>query len=434
MHLILRVARGAAALVAFVALTACDNEIPTATGSDLFPGGLTPTTLQAEFGGADLLLRQEVYAGFGDPRFAPFMIVANAFDGIFDSHPIFRLTVPDSVTYSVAGASRRDEIASFREARVVFVVDSLAAFPELTTRLLLWELAQPWDSSTVTWELASDGEGGAVPWATAGGTRGTLLSDDFWIPESTTESDTISLALDSATVARAREPDHPGFMVTSDRAGSRLKISSLSFEAGAVPAGAQDTTVEVSSTEGARQFIFNPEQDEAPDALESGGFRGDRSILVIDLDQEVEACPEGGGACTVVPLRSVTLNRAQLVLQPVFVPGYRPLADPTVQFRRVAEPDLGRFAPLGSVIATDTIDAGAFAPGTAREFTIDVTAILLQRLGEQRRAVAQNQPVVSELTFAILTSHAVPDLGLLRFQRSPRLRVLYTLPLNPGLP
>ena len=434
MHLIRRASRGAAAIAAFVAFTACDNEIPTATGSDLFPDELSPTTLQAEFGGADLLLREEVYAGFGDPRFAPFMIVANSFDGIFDSHPIFRLNVPDSVTYSVAGAAQRDEIASYREARVVFVVDSLAAVPQLTTRLLLWELGQPWDSATVTWELASSGEGGPVPWTTPGGTRGTLVSDDFWIPESSTESDTISLALDSATVARVRAPDHPGFIVTSDRAGSRLKISSLSFVGDAVPAGAQDTTVEVSSSEGARQFVFNPPQDEVPDALESGGFRGDRSILVIDLDQEVEACPEGGGACTVLPLRNVTLNRAQFVLEPMYVPGHRPLADPTLQFRLVSEPDLGRFAPLGSVIANDTIDAGAFAPGTDREYVIDMTATLLQRLGDQRRAVAEGRPIVSELSFAILTSHAVPDLGLLRFQRSPRLRVLYTLPLNPGLP
>lgn len=434
MHLIRRVAHGAAALLATVALTACDNEIPTATGSDLFPDGLSPTTLQAEFGGGDLLLRQEVYAGFGDPRFAPFMIVANAFDGILDSHPIFRLTVPDSVTYSVAGAARRDEIAAFRDARVVFVVDSLAAVPVATTRLLLWELAQPWDSASVTWDLASDAEGAAVPWTTPGGTRGTLISDDFWIPESTTESDTLSMALDSATVARVREPGHPGFMVTSDRTGSRLKISSLSFVAEAVPAGAQDTTVEVSSSEGPRQFLFNPAQDDAPDALETGGFRGDRSILVVDLDQDVEACPESGGACTVLPLRNVTLNRAQLVLEPLYVPGHRPLADPTLQLRRVAEPDLGRFAPLGSLIATDTINASAFAPDTDREYTIDVTATLLQRLGEQRRDVAEDRPVVSELSFAILTSHAVPDLGLLRFQRSPRLRVLYTLPLNPGLP
>lgn len=434
MHLIRRVARGAAACAAFIALAACENEIPTATGSDLFPDGLSPTTVQVEFGGAGLLLREEVYAGFGDPRFAPFMLVANDFDGILDAHPIFRVPVPDSVSYSVSGAARREEIQTYRGARFVLEVDSLASAPAQTSRILLWELAQPWDSATVTWENASEGDEGVVPWTTPGGTLGTLISDDFWIPESPTQGDTLRLALDSATVARMREPGHPGFALTTERVGSRLKISSLSFVANAVPAGMPDTTVEVTAEDGPRQFLFTPQQEEVPNVLESGGFRGDRSILTIDLDQEVEACPEAGGPCTILPLRNVTVNRAQIVLEPLHVPGFRPLVDPTVQLRRVAEPELGRYAPLGSVIATDTIRATAFAPGTDREFMLDVTGTLLQRLALQRAAIADNEPYDPELHFAILTTHAVPDLGLLRFQRSPRLRVLYTLPLNPALP
>ena len=434
MHLIRRVARGVAACAAFTALAACDNEIPTATGSDLFPDGLSPTTLQIEFGGAELLLREEVYAGFGDPRFAPFMLLANRFDGILDAHPIFRVPVPDTVTYSVAGVSRREEIQTFRDAQIVLLVDSLASAPAQTNRILLWELAQPWDSATVTWENASDGEAGAVPWTTPGGALGALVSDDFWIPESPTQGDTVSLSLDSATVARMREPGHPGFALTTERVGSRLKISSLTFVADAVPAGTPDTTVEVTSENGPRQFIFSPQQDAVPGVLESGGFRGDRSILEIDLDQEVEACPEEGGVCSVLPLRNVTVNRAQIVLEPLYVPGHRPLADPTVQLRRIAEPELGRFAPLGSVLTSDTISASAFAPDTDREVTLDVTATLLQRLAQQRGAIAEGEPYDPKLSFAILTSHAVADLGLLRFQRSPRLRVLYTLPLNPGLP
>ena len=52
MQVLRRAARGAAAVLAATALAACDNEVPTATGSDLFPGGESPTTLIVDFSDA----------------------------------------------------------------------------------------------------------------------------------------------------------------------------------------------------------------------------------------------------------------------------------------------------------------------------------------------------------------------------------------------
>ena len=122
-------------LLATAALAACDNEIPTANGSDLFPGGEVPTTLLVEVTGADLILREEVHEGFGDPRRAPFLIVANDFDGAFDAHTVARFAdIPDSVTYT-SGTSRREEISAYQGGRVLTHVDSLATFPRSTATL-----------------------------------------------------------------------------------------------------------------------------------------------------------------------------------------------------------------------------------------------------------------------------------------------------------
>lgn len=435
-QLIRRAATAVAAVAMLGAMGACEDEIPTATGYDLFPGGASPTTVVTEFGGADLLLRQEVYEGFGNPRLTPFLVVANDFDDELDANSLVRFTeFPDSVTYGVAGSSRRDSIASYAGGRLLVEVDSLASHPVATTRLLVYELTQGWDSTSVSWDHAVDRPGEQVPWTTAGGSVGTLLDADFWFPGDTASRDTVTLELDSAAVSRLRSEGHPGLLITTDQPGTRLKLSGFTFEGDARPAGDADTLVQVRTMEGPQSFVYTPDEPENPDVLASGGLTGSRSVLILDLEQEVEACPEGGGECTSMPLSEVTLNRAQLVLQALPVPGgHRPLATPSVQLRQVAEPELGRYAPLGAALAQDTITPAAFSEEGGGEFTLDLTSALLRYRAEKARAESEGGTVDPELGFAILTTYQVPDIGLLWFDRSPRLRVVYTLPLNPSLP
>jgi hypothetical protein len=426
MQPIRRALRGFAAVMASAALGACENEIPTATGPDLFPGGVSPTTLVAEFTGTDLILRQEAHAGFGDPRLTPFLIVADRFEEDLSANAIARFRgFPDSISYVSSGATVRDEVGSFVGGRVLVEVDRRASQPVETSRLFLRELTQPWDSASVTWTHAVDRPGEQVPWAQPGAANGPFLAENFWFPSDTATHDTVVWHLDSLTVDRLRQEDHPGVLVTLDRLGARLKLSGLTVALDVRPAGNPDTVVEFRTMEGAQTFIYTPAEPEDAAVLNSGGLRGNRSILTLDLEQEVEACPAGGGACTLLPLSEVTLNRAQLVFDPVPVPGgHRPLVAPRVQLRRIAEPELGRFAPLGTVVASDTISGSAFTEGSDREFALDMTNAVLQYIAEGE----------DEVSLGVLTAFEVPDLGLVWFERSPRLRVIYTLPLNPVLP
>lgn len=436
MQLIHRARRGAAALLAIAAVAGCENEIPTASGPGLFPGEITPTTLVTEYAGDGFLVDQEAFAGFGDPRLTPFLILAHQFDGVFEAHPIVRFsTLPDSVSYTLDDLPRRHEIESFTGGRLLVPVDSLASFPRQSTRIDLFELAQPWDSATVSWEYAVNTPEEQVAWTTPGGSRGRFLDEEFWLPGNETQQDTVVLNLDSLTVHQISTGEHPGFLLTTDRPGTRVKLSGLTLVVDARPAADVDTIIEVRTMEAVQQFLYTAPPERTDEVLVSGGLEGDRSMFTIDLDQDVEACPEDGGACQIVPLRNVTLNRAQLILHPVEVPlGHRPIATPTVQLRAVAEPELGRYAPLGSIIATDTITPSAFAPGTDREFALDISNTVLQRLALQRAAIRDGEEIDMRITFALLTTYQVPDLGLLHFRRSPRMRVIYTLPLDPSLP
>src|SRR5690606_11267976 len=112
-----------------------------------------------------------------------------------------------------------------------------------------------------------------------------------------------------------------------------------------------------------------------------------------------------------------------------------------VQLRRIAEPELGRFAPLGTVAASDTNTPAAFTSGDDREVTLDLTSALLSYFADRARRVREAEEAgvpadlgPAEMSFALMTDFATADLGLLWFRRSPRLRVVYTLPLNPTLP
>src|SRR5690606_38138198 len=152
----------------------------------------------------------------------------NNFDGVLDAHPIARFEgIPDSVSYTSSTGATRAEISAYAGGRVLVHVDTLVSFPTAPTAFLLWELTQPWDSTTVTWENAVDRPGEQVPWTTPGGARGELLATRQWAPGDTVTQDTVVWELDSLAVARLRNEDHPGVMVTIDRSEARFKLSGL---------------------------------------------------------------------------------------------------------------------------------------------------------------------------------------------------------------
>jgi hypothetical protein len=157
-----------------------------------------------------------------------------------------------------------------------------------------------------------------------------------------------------------------------------------------------------------------------------GGPTGERTVLGVNLDQQVPTCADAGTpGCTTMPLRDVMINNASLVLQPIRAPGgLRPLRPANLRVRRVLEPSLGRVAPLGELLYADTLSAASFAGANPDPVSIDLTVPVTTFVDQG----------IDVLTFALIAEPEGTQFGYLVFSDRPRMRIVYTIPLRPTFP
>lgn len=409
-----------------VALAGCENQLPTLTGENSFPGGRVPVTIEASVPAAQFVRRDTVLEGFGGSP--TFLLVANSFDGALNAHTLARFGgFPESVTYTAAGATRTESSFTYGPGRVVARVDSTASRPRREIALQLLPITQAWDSSAVSWENAVNRPGAVVPWRTRGGTTGAVAATGSWVPGDTTRRDSVVWQIDSLTVARLARGEIQGLLVRSAVPGSRLEISRLSMSFAVRPAGRPDTAIAFQVVQGAQTFIVTPDPPAGPGSLRVGGLSGARSVLQLDLTQKVSSCRPGqtGAGCSLVDLKDVTLNNVSLVLEPVTVPaGYRPLSLVTLATRRILEPDLGRLSPLGDVLSSREVPAASFAPASLTPVIVDLTATVVEALRTRK----------TTLDLALVADVGQLHFGTVWFGTAPKLRVLYTIVTRPELP
>jgi hypothetical protein len=333
---------------------------------------------------------------------------------------------PEAITYTVNGALTTEQNFTYEGGQVVTSVIATSS-AATTTQLRLWELAEPWDTAGVSWTVAS-GRTSPTQWATPGGTRGAMLAQSVWAPGDTTAAaDSVKFTVDAAAVARMKAPGFNGLVITSETAGSRVTLSRVMLQTSVRPAAHPDTTIALTVVGGPQTFIYSPEAQNVAGTIRVGGVTGDRAVLGIDLRQQVPGClnPATTPNCPTVALRDVTINRASLLLSPIRTPGgLRPLLTPTMRIRRVVEPELGRFAPLGQLLFADSVPAASFASPGAAPVSIDLTGPFL----------LFNATQVEQLSLALLTEPEGGNFGYLYFTDRPRLRIVYTLPLRPSFP
>jgi hypothetical protein len=416
---------GMAAALSLSLLAGCTDDLPTAGGTDRFPDGLAPTTIEVLFTAADVLIGEAaVYDNFADPRTTSYLLAAEDFDGELDAHVLARFPhFPDSVMYSVGGTVRTDSLFEYVSGEMTTVVNPAASSAEGGATLRLWAVEQAWDSSQVTWQNAADGQ----PWTMPGGTRGALLAEAVWTPGDTIQADTVIWQLDSLAVRTMAAEGAQGVMITSETPDTRLQLRYLELRPRVRPESAQDTTLAVAVGSTAQTFVFSPEPPVGSDVYRLGGITGARTVLRLDLVRNVPGCPGAGTfGCDSVSLKDVTLNHAELVLQPRAVPsGFRPLNTSPFLVRRVVEPDLGRLAPLGQVILSDTVSAAMFAPDADPDpLRVSLTTAI--------RALIQTDSTA--LSLALLGESAAGQFGYQWYEAAPLVRLVYTLPLTPRLP
>jgi hypothetical protein len=418
--------RAAVGMLALPLMFGCRDELPTATGGDLFPGGLRPSTVELLLEPEQFLLNTTQQTDFARVATAGYLVVARDFEQELNANTLVRFTgFPETVTYTVNGALTTEQNFTYEGGQVVtsVVARSSAA---TTTQLRLWELAEPWDTAGVNWTVAAGHP--TRNWSVPGGTRGSMLAQSVWTPGDTTAAaDSVKFTVDAAAVARMTAPGFNGLVITSETAGSRVTLSRVMLQTSVRPASHPDTTIALTVVGGPQTFIYSPEAQNVTGTLRVGGVTGDRTILGIDLRQQVPGCenPATTPNCPSVALRDVTINRASLVLSPLRTPGgLRPLVTPTLRIRRVVEPELGRFAPLGQLLFADTVPVASFASPGGAPISIDLTGPLL----------LFNATQVEQLSIALLTEPEGANFGYLYFTDRPRLRIVYTLPLRPSFP
>jgi hypothetical protein len=418
------VTRAGAGILALLALAGCANDVPTATGTELFPAGTEMTTVDLVLPASQFLSGDTVYDGFGSVRNVSYLLAANQFDGALDAHSLLRFgAFPDSVRYGSGTAAVTDSVFTYGTGRVTALIDTLASVPSNAVVLRLYALEQPWDSSSVTWQNASETGGASVAWRTPGGTLGRLLAETTWVKGDTLALDTVSWQVDSVAMIEIATPGFAGLAITAAQAGTRIHLSVPDLVANVHPASKPDTTLQVVPSAVAQAIVFNPPVPQPAGIFRAGGVTGARTVLRLNLDYQVPSCADPTTGCPTVSLKDVTLNRAELLLDALPVQsGFRPTVPNFLQIRPVLEPELGRHGSLGDLLTQDSIPVALFQPPVDQTASVNLTGVF--------QAYADS----SGVSLALLSVSRTPSFGALWFTSTPRLRLVYSLPQTPKLP
>jgi hypothetical protein len=414
-------------LVLLTGLAGCNDEIPTSVGAGIVDPGFRTYEVVLD---ADAFLQADTtYDRIGSIHEAPFVLVARAFETELDAHTLFRVRIPEQVTWQdTAGTTMTDSVFDVVGGALTLVLDSLSD-PTGPVDLELMELTESWDPGSVSWELRSD-TAGAVPWTEDGGTTGGRLATVRWV-----DGDTIVIPLDSAAAAvwtDSAAAFHGG-LVRTGTPGSRLRIEAVDFSFDVRPES-QDTVVEAGSA-AAASFIVTPEPDDAATGeLRVGGVPTWRSAVrfrpLDDLEipcAEGETCPTGTR-----PLSETTVNLASLVLAPLRV-GSRRIERPfRVEARAILRAPgvpINRSA-LASSFGTmeEAIEPGAFRePGTGVTAEIPLTSYVTRSI----EPVEEEEDRVLWIALLAQQERAAPVFGYgafggLQSDMPPQLRLVVT--------
>jgi hypothetical protein len=434
----IRSLRALAALLLFIGVAGCRDELPTAVGPGPFPAGTLLTSFVVDLPAAEYLELVGQFSGYTGVRDAPYLLVAHRFDGELEARTLKRLIdFPEAVSYTAAGTTVTDSVFVYTTGQLVAAVDTGAVAAPDGVTLRLHALTQEWDRSA-TWAFAVDTAGVQVPWTQPGGALGAELARTTWIRGDTLLGDTVRWEVDSLAVAQMAAEGFPGVAVVAEGQPARIQLGEISLRTGARPASRPDTAIAVTVAGGPDTFIFSPELPGPNGSWLIGGLASARTLFRLTLPDSLRACPPGtpeGAACPRHALRDVTLNEVSLRLEPVPVEGgFRPLRTKVVRVRSVSEPELGRRAPLGPPVL------GRVPPGftplfaevqlTPDLFVAPADTALNLVLTEHLRGLVARDTTEARVNaaFALVGEPEGVHFGHARFRAAPQLRIVYTLP------
>jgi hypothetical protein len=400
---------------------------------------INPRTVEILIPFEDFVTDIQVFGGHGSPQDLGRGVIALDFGGL-NSRTLVHLV--DFPTFAPVPGS-----LSFVGGRVVLVFDTVSGSLATPVDLELFDVKEEWHAPTVNWDVRVDTAGDRRFWTQPGGGPLTSVGGatfDAFIAKQVNDTlplvDTVSIAVDSATVAALGDPNSgtTGLLLTVAEAGALLRLKEMSLFAFAVPSSQPDTVLEVEIPMEDLTFMVDPVPTAPMGWLRVGGAPSWRSVIEILLprmvDGTVEVC--GTVGCQ-VDLTEVEINLAELVLttrqtESAFLP------EDTLRMdvRRVLNPELLPKAPLGEMLVP-------FVESVPPElFSVQAGALVSLSVTDLVKAILINTTLtgtVPKTSMSLLSAIEPLMVGFASFEGgggagAPALRLLYTIANDVGLP
>jgi hypothetical protein len=404
---------------------ACTQDSPTEAGSGLLPPDAIRTfefVLEPE----RFLQWDTAFGLYSATADAPFIVIANAYEGSLNSRALLRYSIPRVIAViDTLGVLRTDSMPIYFSGDVRVVVDTLGSTP-VPADLSLYRTTEDWDRLTATWQHRVDSTGVQIAWTQAGGSPGALIGTATY-----QDSDTVFVPVDSATIAVWTDTtDVTRGAVLDVSSGARLRALLPSLRLQARSRFQPDTVVEVIVAPG-RTFIFDPAQPEATSGPRVGGTPAWRTLLRLreQLDTVIVACP-GVPGCT-IRMGDVSINYAALQLQPVEPPdGFAPELPLAIALHALLPSPL---LPLERSPLTGEVGVPGVVPVSS--FTDpDAPIVELPATEFMRLIFAPDTSAFVPSHFAVLPSGTTRTFGFGTFAGLPSLRIIVTLARELQLP
>lgn len=426
-------------LLGALTLGACERELPTGVGAEHVP--------ESELRTYEILLDDEVFLlgdtllrGFGSTDLSTLLIVAQDWRDAIDAHGLVRFRAfPRTITFADSGVIKTDTVQRYVAGRMIFPIDTTALGldtlgTDTTITFEILQLTEAFDARTASWRAREAIGGDSVFWTTPGGTTGDLIATASWTRSDTTQRDTLSFALDSATVARwdAGTADDRAILIRTTSTGARVHVGVPTLRLDARMQEDPDTIRTLSSSVDVQTYVYDPAPPAPVNELRLGDRSAWRSFIMFrdGLDTLTVPCPNEPG-CT-FRLGDAMLNRAELRLTALEVPEVFRITFNTLVEARAVLGDEDR--PLERAPLADTTGSALVTPV---DFEADADSVI--RIGVSRfvRGLLQGDTTVTdrERTIALVTAPEPVAFGIVRFgglghEFGPVLRLIVTLPVR----
>jgi len=410
-------------------LAGCSEETPTSSSEDLVQVRARSVEVRLPFSefGSDF----RILGGYGSPVALNQGVLARRHQGALDARTLSRFgSYPRAIAVrDTTGTAVADSSLTFVGGRVVATLDTVAP-PDEPVTIRAAAVRTPWHAATTSWELAVDTVGRREAWPEPGGGPVTLLDSAVWDPE---EGDTVSLRVDSATVAQWGDSTAAsrGLRLDLLTEGFRVDVRNVELRLETRPSVNPDTTVFASVGEEELTFIYDPFPEPPEDGMRIGGVPAWRTVFRMELPETLNG-PERLCETLGCPfsLDAGAVNFAALVVTTRASPGaFRPRRTISLDVRPVLSPERLPKAPLASSLVGPVgreLRPAFFEEDGAEEITLPVTAYTRNLL---RGETTRGEPVPP--TVAFLSSVEPVSLSFASFfgpgsEREPFLRLILT--------